>query len=526
MLYYANFCCFSGGKQNMSDFVSSFLHRARRRRILSAFRRVVAFTGALVSLLLLCVYALPASAMEQEEPTVSQTLSTPDVPTEPSSAEDTTQPEVPTEPAAEEPGIQSSTQTSNPSVLIAPIPDTQIASGELTDTATWTLTEDSEGVRTLTISGTGDMPDFAKKADHPWLPYGTPTRFIVEEGITSIGIRGFQGYNVHHLSLPTTLTQIKDYAFDGCNFYCTVVVPGNVKTLSRQAFWSFLYEGIVLEEGVESLGQFALRFPAEYGHELTLPASLTTLGSRPFYNVTAFHVAEGNPLFSASDGILFSKDGNKMIAYPGYKKGEEYAVPSHITEIGPYAFYEAAYLKKLTIPDRVGITTLLKQHFVYGGKLEQIYIGAGCTFPHTNYLVDNCANLHTLEYPDDLLTLSRQYNLATACPKLRKDRVLPTTSQVFNFGAVPAGVEEFLYDAPAASFGSATNSGYTSGNGQQYHLIVGAHVNNLPARFTNFSKYAKSVEFAPNNQFTLVSGAFDDAVAPPLRPDRRHLLGR
>ena len=478
-------------------------------------RRILAFALVLTTLLSLCSFVQPVSAAESEDTLASAEPQT-------SAAADTALPEEPTAPtdgeaAPEEPSapeIISSTDTSNLSMLIAPIPDTQIASGELTDTATWTLTTDSKGVCTLTVSGTGALPDYAKRAEHPWLPYGTPTRFIVEEGITSIGIRGFQSYSVHHLSLPTTLTQIKDYAFDGCSFYCTVVIPGNVKILSRQAFWSFLYEGIVLEEGVESLGQSALRFPAEYGHELTLPASLTTLGSQPFCNATAFHVAEGNPLFSASDGILFSKDGNKLIAYPGYKKGEEYTVPSHITEIGSYAFHEAAYLKKLTIPDRVGITTKLNQRFVSGGKLEQIYIGAGCTFPHTNYLVTNCANLHTLEYPDDLLTTARQYNLATACPKLRKDRVLPTTSQVLNFGAVPAGVEEFLYDAPAASFGSATNVGYTSGNGQQYHLIVGEHVNNLPARFTNFSKYAKSVEFAPNNQFTLVSGAFDDAVAP------------
>lgn len=488
----------------MSDFISSVLHKIRSRRVLTVCKRTVSLIAVIASLITLCAFIQPVSALEQEDTQTSQTASLPE----------SIEPEVPTEPAAEAPVIVPSIQTSTPSLLIGPVPDTQIESGKLSDTITWTMTEDNAGVKTLTISGTGDMPDFAKRAEHPWLPYGAPTRIIVEEGITSIGIRGFQSYSVYHLSLPTTLTQIKDYAFDGCTFYCEVVIPGNVKTLGKQSFWCTLNKGIILEEGVESLGQLALRYSAEYGHELTLPASLTELGKQAFTHVSAFHVAEGNPAFSAVDGILFSKDGTALLAYPGYKKGEEYTVPAHVTEIGAYAFNEPAYLKKLTIPDRVGITTQLMQRIVNGGKLEELYIGTGCTFAYNSYLIASCANLHTLEYPDNLLTPSRQYNLAAACPKLRKDRVLPTTTQVYNFGAVPAGVEEFLYDAPAASFSSATNSGYTSGSGQQYHLIIGGHVDKLPALFTNFSKYAKSIEFTPNNQFTLISGAFGNAIAP------------
>ncbi len=51
--------------------------------------------------------------------------------------------------------------------------------------------------------------------------------------------------------------------------------------------------------------------------------------------------------FKTVDGVLFSKDGTKLLAYPASKPGTEYIVPDGVTEIGAYAFYNCKNLTRI-----------------------------------------------------------------------------------------------------------------------------------------------------------------------------------
>ena len=59
-----------------------------------------------------------------------------------------------------------------------------------------------------------------------------------------------------------------------------------------------------------------------------------------------------NKNYKDIDGVLYSRDGKTLIAYPN-AHGDEYAIPSGVKEIAHFAFKDCSYLKKLIIPDSV-----------------------------------------------------------------------------------------------------------------------------------------------------------------------------
>lgn len=88
--------------------------------------------------------------------------------------------------------------------------------GNTDDGLSWDLTN---GV--LTISGTGAMKDYATYGSgrSPWYASRTNvTKIIVNEGVTALGTNAFYGSTkCTEISLPSTLTDIKNYALSNCS---------------------------------------------------------------------------------------------------------------------------------------------------------------------------------------------------------------------------------------------------------------------------------------------------------------------
>lgn len=111
-----------------------------------------------------------------------------------------------------------------------------VKSGSLEGTAiTWVL--DSTG--TLTFSGTGRIPDYAKTANAPrYDDNGIDIQKIVfESGITHIGSNSFYEYlTLNEIVFPETLQTIGDNAFNKCTALTKITIPENVTTIGQQAF--------------------------------------------------------------------------------------------------------------------------------------------------------------------------------------------------------------------------------------------------------------------------------------------------
>lgn len=108
------------------------------------------------------------------------------------------------------------------------------ASGTCGDDLTWTLK--SSGV--LTISGTGDMANWASETDVPWHDYiSVITSVVMDEGVTSIGDYAFSGITApSSITIPEAVTTIGEAAFSGCTGLTSVTLPVNVTEVKDKAF--------------------------------------------------------------------------------------------------------------------------------------------------------------------------------------------------------------------------------------------------------------------------------------------------
>ena len=106
---------------------------------------------------------------------------------------------------------------------------------------------------------------------------------------------------------------------------------------------------------------------------ITIHKRVTNIDKNLFYifnRAKFFDVDEENKHFKSIDGVLFSKDGKRLIAYPAAKPGSEYTVPDGVTKIEEGAFSECGQLDTINLPDSV--TTIGRYAFYATGITECI----------------------------------------------------------------------------------------------------------------------------------------------------------
>ena len=209
----------------------------------------------------------------------------------------------------------------------------------------------------------------------------------VPEGIAKISDRAFFFcQDMDSIDLPESLQFIGGNAFYGCLSLTRLYIPANVISIDCLTFgWTSLKEINVASgnshyasrDGVlynSSITTMIFYPPNKPGQEFTLPDTVTEIGfyaiDRPVNlkklilnsSLREFSVgritgsiadisAKNNPYFCDIDGVLFSADESKLIAYPSGRDGTSYTVPDGTSSIGTYAFADAGWLQVLDLPD-------------------------------------------------------------------------------------------------------------------------------------------------------------------------------
>ena len=102
----------------------------------------------------------------------------------------------------------------------------------------WSLSStDNNQTYTLTITGTGAIPNYSQKTPAPWYDYRKNiTNIVVNEGITKIGSRAFLNTAIQTVNLPSTCTEIGTTAYYGCGNLTELYIPETVTTIQGSAF--------------------------------------------------------------------------------------------------------------------------------------------------------------------------------------------------------------------------------------------------------------------------------------------------
>ncbi len=137
-----------------------------------------------------------------------------------------------------------------------------------------------------------------------------------------------------------------------------VVVPGDVIIASR-AFANSSVESIVISEGITNIPQYAFAGATKL-RSLTLPASVSAIGTYAFMNTTALTdvvISEDNSSFRYVDGIIYNRDLDTVVVAVGSIAGD-IVIPASVTNISKYAFYRCSMLTGVSFDEGSKLTTI------------------------------------------------------------------------------------------------------------------------------------------------------------------------
>ena len=205
-----------------------------------------------------------------------------------------------------------------------------------------------------------------------------------------IGERAF--YNCDSLTsitLPESLTSIEDYAFRDCDSLTSITIPEGVTTIGEDAFWD-----------------------CKALTSITLPKGLTSIGDEAFHWCSALTEVNYNGTIADWCGISFGDDEANPLYYAKhlYIDGEEVkdlVIPSGVTAINNYAFYNCGGLTSVTLPE--GVTSIGHSAFLSCSALTSIILPESLTSIE-DYAFYNCDKLDEVYNKSDLTITARSNN--------------------------------------------------------------------------------------------------------------------
>ena len=87
-----------------------------------------------------------------------------------------------------------------------------------------------------------------------------------------------------------------------------------------------------------------------------IPKSIQGIGNAAFGDMMScksIEVSEKNRYYKSIDGVLYTKDGEVLLAYPSGKKQKGFRIPKGVKYIASGAFMKANYLEKVILPESV-----------------------------------------------------------------------------------------------------------------------------------------------------------------------------
>ena len=180
---------------------------------------------------------------------------------------------------------------------------------------------------------------------------GTDHSLTIPNGVSEIGNRAFWAYNGTHLSLPTNMSSIGEYAFmeyEGINQ--DLIIPQGISVIEQFSFTHFDGKSLTLPESLTRINQMAFAWYRGVGTTLKIPDNVSVIETR------AFEYFRGDELIlpkslESIDQIAFANyvgSGKEMVipegaislGYGTFKRfnGISVTIPSTITSIGGSAF--------------------------------------------------------------------------------------------------------------------------------------------------------------------------------------------
>ena len=284
----------------------------------------------------------------------------------------------------------------------------------------------------VVITGRGEMSNF--QFDEDKRPYVKSVVF--PKGITRISPRLFEYcYNLQSVTLPDSVMSIGFYAFRECTGLKEFHMGKNVRTIELNAFRDCTsLQRLVLSDSLETIGVHAFDGCSAITDTVVFPESLVSLGDNAFAGASgpnavavwkARHCKSGAKPMSHFTKVIFGENVEYIGSYlfcsapldtvilpNGVDTIEHYAfykcslkyieLPQSLKYIGSVAFYGAASLTSLIVPENV--SNIPSSMCSECSSLRSVTLPEGITTIE-NYAFANCNSLSNINIPQSVQSI-------------------------------------------------------------------------------------------------------------------------
>ncbi len=271
-------------------------------------------------------------------------------------------------------------------------------------------------------------------------------------------------------TVPSGVTNVKEYSFWSCNKLKSVTFAASVKTIANKAIY---YCGELLTINLGSGVTSDINWIADECPKLK--------------NI---NVHKNNKVYSSVDGAVYNKNKTTLVKVPVNK--DKLSIPSTVTEIGESAASHNTALTSLYIPNNV--KKIGKYAFCYCPALKSVIFTNGLTEIGPEAFRE-CTSLTSVSIPKGLTTIDTEEFFT--CRALSSANIPNTVENIYGLAFKYTNVNDIYIPASVKNIASGseiteTGSGFTvygqkNTEAQKYAKRIGAAFKEISQPLTRFA---------------------------------------
>ena len=217
---------------------------------------------------------------------------------------------------------------------------------------------------------------------------GDASEYVVPDGVTVITKHAFYCCSrFKKITLPASLEKMENNPFSGCSqlelinqsphyYVQDDVIYNGFKTAVVGTLGKIRCDRLELLEGIKTINRNSF-WNCKGIKTLVLPASLEDIGYNPFVDCENIHFESKSPYFKVEDGILFNRDGSKLICCPSWRAQGEMRLPESVVTLERGAFSGCRNMTEIHFHN---VNIVNKSCFTNCESLERLYCADWITY--------------------------------------------------------------------------------------------------------------------------------------------------